>query len=397
MSEESYSRLIQRFRALRDILAYHDEFWRPAPFHEPRPAWCQRHPAFAAYLLAREDAEVSSLAMDNRALIDLAGRFVPALLALHELIDLPTQDTRLTADSIHHVRHVPGRKQEQIEAFAGSVGAVSAPLLEWCAGKGHLGRLLGGRWRQPVLSLEREGEFCAAGERLAAKVGVDQDFLTADALAADSARLLDGRHAIALHACGELHLALLRGAVARGVPALDLAPCCYYRITGEDYAPLNSDAGLALSRQELHLAVTETVTAGARERRQRDRAMAWKLAFMEFRAEQGVPRGRTFKPIPAAWYALGFSGWMARLAEREGIEMPELPVPDWRVWEARGWVRHGEVTRLELARLVFRRPLEVWLALDRTLFLARHGYRVCLAEFCARALTPRNLLISARL
>ena len=77
--------------------------------------------------------------------------------------------------------------------------------------------------------------------------------------------------------------------------------------------------------------------------------------------------------------------------------MPELPVPDWRVWEARGWVRHGEVTRLELARLVFRRPLEVWLALDRTLFLARHGYRVCLAEFCARALTPRNLLISARL
>jgi hypothetical protein len=290
---------------------------------------------------------------------------------------------------------VPGRKQDQIESFAGCVGEVSAPLLEWCAGKGHLGRLLGGRWRQPVLSLEREDALCAAGEHLAAKVDVDQEFLRADALSKNSARHLVGRHAVALHACGELHLALLRGAVARGAPAIDLAPCCYFLIAGEDYTPLNSDAGLALNREELHLAVADTVTAGAHDRRQRDRAQAWKLAFIEIRAAGGVPRAATFKPVPAAWYRLGFAEWMRRLAAREAVPLPESP--DWSAREAEGWARHREVLRLELARLAFRRPLEIWLALDRALFLARRGYRVSLTEFCARRVTPRNLLISARL
>lgn len=396
---ESLTQLIRRFHALRDILTAHESLWRPAPFHAPRPAWCERHPDFAAHLLALDDDSVTALAADNRALIELAGRFLPALQALRGLIDLPLLDARLATDSVHHARHVPGRKQAQIEAFAGAIGVVAAPLLEWCAGKGHLGRLLGGRWRQPVSSLERDAGLCAAGERLAAKAGVEQAFLRADALADDSASHLDGRHAVALHACGDLHLALLRGAVARGSLAVDLVPCCYYRIADTDYTPLNPDAGLILSRDELHLAVTETATAGAGERRQRDRAMAWKLAFVELRAARGVPRGRTFKPVPAAWYGLGFAAWMERLAEREGIDLGEpLNWPlNWPAWEAKGWLRQSEVIRLDLARLVFRRPLEVWLALDRALFLARHGYRVRLAEFCDRALTPRNLLISARL
>jgi hypothetical protein len=395
----SLADLIARFHALRDLLSMHAGLWRPAPFHAPRPAWCERHPDFVAHLLSLEDDQVAALASDKRSLIDLAGRFIPTLQALRDLIDLPVLDARLAADNVHHARHVPGRKQAQIEAFAGAIGAVAAPLLEWCAGKGHLGRLLGGHWRQPVLSLELDDGLCAAGERLAAKTGVGQAFLRADALSDDSASHLGGRHVVALHACGDLHLALLRGAVARGALAVDLAPCCYYRIADTDYTPLNPDAGLALSREELHLAVTETATAGARERRQRDRAMAWKLAFVELRAERGVPRGRTFKPVPAAWYGLGFAAWMERLAEREGIDLrgpPDRP-PNWPAWEAKGRLRQREVMRLDLARLVFRRPLEIWLALDRALFLARHGYRVRLAEFCDRALTPRNLLISARL
>jgi hypothetical protein len=393
--EQSPASLVRRFHGLRDILSAHDALWRPPPFHQLRPAWCEVHPDLSGFLLALEDGEAEMLAADHRALIDLAGRYIPELLGLHDLIDLPVLDARLPPGSAHHIRHVPGRKQGQIEAFAGSVGEVAAPLLEWCSGKGHLGRLLGGHWRKPVLSLEWDAELCSAGEHLAAKAGVAQTFLRADVLDEDAEWHLDGRHAVALHACGDLHMALLRGAVARSVPAIDLAPCCYYRIAGTDYVPLNPDAGLSLSRNELHLAVTETATAGARERRQHDRAMAWKLAFLELCADEGIPRGRTFKSIPASWYALGFDAWVERLATREGIALPKRV--DWPAAEAKGWSRRREVMRRELARMVFRRPLEVWLALDRALFLARRGYRVRLAEFCGRAVTPRNLLISARL
>ncbi len=388
--------LLARRTGLEALLLAGQPLWRPAPFHELRPAWCADHPGYAAHLLGLEDAAVERLAGDNGALMALAARFLPALAPLADRTALPRLEPPPVVAQPREDRHVSGRKLAQIRAFAGGVGPLAAPALEWCAGKGHLGRLLAGP-REPdaageVLSLEIDPDLCAEGARLAQRARVKQTFRIGDALAAESVPLLAGRHAVALHACGDLHLALLRGAVERQSPALDLAPCCYYRIAAPRYEPLNPDAGLALSRDELHLAVTETVTAGARDRRQRDRALAWKLAFLEWRAEQGVARTRTFKPVPAAWLGQGFAAWLARLAAREGLPEPGHD-PD---REALGWRRLAEVRRLELARLAFRRPLEIWLALDRALYLARHGYRVRLAEFCDRDLTPRNLLISAR-
>jgi len=54
-----------------------------------------------------------------------------------------------------------------------------------------------------------------------------------------------------------------------------------------------------------------------------------------------------------------------------------------------------EVSALDLVRFLFRRPLEIWLALDRALFLQEQGYQVELGTFCPRHATPRNILIVA--
>ena len=341
------------------------------------------------------DEAVRNLADDATALIDQLARWIPELAALGVLIRLPVLAPVEVADVPERLlAQVPGRKQAQILAFAEAVGEIRRPMLEWCAGKGHLGRLLAWRQAQPVTSLEWAPDLVQAGEGLAQRRGLAQRFVCADALAPHAARYLAGRHAVALHACGDLHLAMLRGAVAQGCPALDLAPCCYYRIARSEYQPLCADAGLSLSRDELHLAVTETVTAGKRDRRLAEQAQAWKLAFVEWRTRAGTPREKTFKPVPAAWLGLGFADWMRRLCEREGVPMPQAA--DGPDLEALGWRRAAEVRRLERVRLAFRRPLEVWLALDRAVFLERRGYRVRLSEFCERGVTPRNLLISAR-
>jgi hypothetical protein len=388
--------LTTRFHRLRDLLAAYEGLWRPSPFHAPRPAWCERYPRLTARLLGLTDADLVPLAADGHALIQMLAAHVPGLAGLHELIALPTAEARAgAAPPVRLLAHVPGRKQAQITAFADAVGEVTHPLLEWCAGKGHLGRLLAWRQPHPVTSLEIDPALVEAGQALARRAGLDQHFVGADVLAPGAVHHLAGRHTVALHACGDLHLALLRGAVQAKPPALDLTPCCYYRTARTHYQPLNADAGLALSRDELHLAVTETVTAGRRDRRRAETAAAWKLAFLEWRAAAGVPRDRSFRPVPEAWLGLGFRGWMERLCLRESLPPPSGP--DEAGLEAAGWRRQAEVRRLDLVRLAFRRPLELWLVLDQALFLERNGYRVRLGEFCERGLTPRNLLISARL
>ncbi|ALP41550.1 hypothetical protein WL1483_2131 [Aeromonas schubertii] len=64
-------------------------------------------------------------------------------------------------------------------------------------------------------------------------------------------------------------------------------------------------------------------------------------------------------------------------------------------WLAVGRERSAQVLRMELVRHLFRRPLELWLVLDRALRLEEEGYRVEIGEFCERPLTPRNILIRA--
>ena len=46
---------------------------------------------------------------------------------------------------------------------------------------------------------------------------------------------------------------------------------------------------------------------------------------------------------------------------------------------------------------VFRRAIEMWLVLDRVLYLEAAGYQVQLTTFCQKSLTPRNILIQAEL
>lgn len=59
--------------------------------------------------------------------------------------------------------YMPGRKQAQIEAFTACLPAHRGPYLEWCAGKGHLGRLVSLHRQAEVLSLELQAPLCEEG------------------------------------------------------------------------------------------------------------------------------------------------------------------------------------------------------------------------------------------
>jgi hypothetical protein len=217
-----------------------------------------------------------------------------------------------------------------------------------------------------------------------------------DVLAADARRDLEGRHAVALHACGDLHRALVTALVETGAPALDLAPCCYDRTAAPVHRPLSDAADLPLDRLALRLAVTDMATGGARDRRRWRTEQTWKLAYKQLRRTLGGPAfSAGIAPVPRHWLERGFEGWCRALLQREGLEVP-ASVP-WETLLREGDRLRGEFDRLNLVRLGFRRALECWLVLDLALFLDAQGYTVALRRFCPASVTPRNLLLSARL
>lgn len=380
----------ERLRQLEALLAAGRDFWHPQPFRILRPDWCERWPALAAELLALPEEEIACLNDDGAAARALLRRHWPEAAEIDPLLELPeAPKSPLNPLGAHWAWEIPGRKRDQIEAFAAAVRPVGAPLLDWCGGKGHLARLLALQWQVPASTLEINPALCADGEALGRRAGVRHDFFAADAL---TAAVPAGRHAVGLHACGELHRTLLRQ--AGDCAALDIAPCCYHHGVTSGYAPLSAQAKLALTRDDLRLAVTETVTASARQARQRDRDMAWKLGFDQLRRTLCDGEYRTFKSVPPAWLGQGFEHFCRCLAEREGFAIPAGT--DFNGLEAAGLQRQREVARYSVVRHAFRRPIEIWLALDMALALEEWGFEAQLAVFCPRRLTPRNLLLSAR-
>ncbi|QID19755.1 methyltransferase [Nitrogeniibacter mangrovi] len=387
--------LLDRFLALQDVLAAHEDLWRPQPFRGRDLPWRVQRPALAAAVDALGATQVAALEADPDALMAWLGTQVPALADLPMQVALPAMPRRMLAPTGPHFDwSIPGRKRAQIEAFAEHVTTDRAPVLEWCAGKGHLGRRLALAEAVPVRSLEIDSALAAHCEALARRAGLDQQAVCADALVPDSRLHVADRHVVALHACGELHRTLVRHAADDAARGYSIAPCCYYRWAGEVYRPLSAQATLRLDEGALRLAVTETVTAAARDQTRSRREQAFKLGFVALRAALTGTPYRSFKPVPPAWAREGFEAFCRRLAGREGVTLPDGL--DWRHWEAAGWRRQDEVARDALVRHALRRALEVWLVADLALALETAGFETRVGVFCPRHLTPRNLLIDAR-
>lgn len=384
-----------RFQALDAFLIEHQGLWKPRPFTHRQLPWETEHPDLAQWLRQRSltDAETSH----NQPHDLLAPAPFPQLAA--QARQLSAVD-KLPAPPLAPARHrlnvdVPGRKWDQIEAFGAALQFKQVPThwLDWCAGKGHLGRRLLQNG-QALTCLEYDPALIAAGQALSDHHGLPVTHRLQDVMADVS---INREHTpVALHACGDLHVRLLQLASTAGCQQLALAPCCFNRINADAYQPL-SNAGrasrLKLSIDDLGLPLSETVTAGKRVRLQRDTSMARRLGFDQLQRElRGVDEYLPTPSLPANWLEKPFADYCRELAHLKGLSTAEQ---DWTALEAYGWRRLAEVRNLELMRGLFRRPLEVWLVLDRALYLEENGYKVQVGTFCEPALTPRNLMVLA--
>lgn len=393
----------ERFQQLDAWLARYQPVWRASPFTRHKLPWEQDWPELAAWLRSR------SLAQAEQAHTQLAALHAPAPFAelLSESLALSAVPdwSDAAADPLWPEqlgRHIPGRKWQQISRFAAALQhrwpQPAGHWLDWCAGKGHLGRVLAWQGGQPLTCLERDPRLNQQGRALSRALQLSAAHIDCDVMTAQAWQHLRADHSlVALHACGQLHMTLLEQAANAGCAQIALSPCCYNRIAGDRYRPLSrlaQQSRLQLSKADLGLPLQTTHTAGQRSRRLRDQSMAWRLAFDLWQREV---RGQdVYLPTPSrpeSAMQQGIAAFCNDLAAHHGL--PPAPAAEWARREARGWQRLAEVRNLELVNGLFRRPLEVWLMLDRALYLQERGYRVQLGLFAPAHLTPRNFLLLA--
>lgn len=383
--------LLDQFAALDRFLVDYRHLWQIDPFHlvDYPAGWA---PELVQWL---EQQPLDTLANVAPGQFEGAPGALPSPVRWRAVTRVPERWLPTRIDDRFFSQHIPGRKWQQIQYFAGATPMPEGAVLEWCAGKGHLGRLIAHTSGQPVTSLEWQSALCKAGNALALQKQSEQRFVCADVLSTGIETHFAHHHtAVALHACGDLHLNLIRHWPARGV--LACAPCCYHlSSTPEPQSEAGKRSALGLRARDLHLPLQEFVTGGAGSRRLRDRQLLWRMAFDTWqRAHRGVDE---YLPLPTIKTSqlndsvLAFFQWAA--VEKGLVLAPEFePAP----WMAKARARVERVRRMEWVSHWFRRPLELWLVLDRALLLEQKGAAVEVVAFCPYHLTPRNLLIIAK-
>jgi hypothetical protein len=369
-------------------------FWSPRPFCA-EPPWLERESSLVAWLLARSENDLEalepSLEVARETIHARLGALVRDGMALAQLDPLPA---RTIPPSGARAYGVPARKWIQLQSFVPRL--VPATFVDWCAGKGHLGRTIASSWSLSGTALEIDPRLVRAGEMLAARQRVALDFRSVDVHdpALDTSIVRD-RSLVALHACGDLGDRALQVASAAGAKHVAWAPCCFHRGRArfEPWARESQVLG-QLTAEELRLPTTDETVASPRTRWLRRTAMAYRLGLDHLRAEaSGEAAYASLPSVSDSWLRDGFETFCRRMAARFAVPLPRAP--DWQHAERIGRERTGRARRLGLVRAAFRRPLEVWLALDRAVWLADGGFAVEVGTFCERAITPRNVLVSA--
>ncbi|MFA0085906.1 methyltransferase [Vibrio sp. 10N.261.51.F12] len=391
----------QQFELVTQLLKQHQCYWRTDPFYQvidDHVSWQDNNADLLTWLLSLSHQQIAEYKSDP---LRLTAALIPWLPDAHKLSGL-TVPHRLTHARCTNLPRglevgIPGRKLDQITSLSQVCLADhhGSQWLEWCSGKGYLGRLLASQSRQTVTSFEFQSVLCELGQDEANKLALPMTFVQGDAFHPDSDKVFDGKqHAVALHACGDLHVTLIEHAVRHHLPAVTLSPCCYHLIRDEHYRPMSQQARhdtLQLSKQELRIPLQETITGGERVRRHREQEMTFRLGFDALCRELALSEGYISIPsIKKSMLAEGFGAFCLWAANQKSLQLPSV---NYEHFEQIGHERYWKMEALSLIQGIFRRPLELWLALDKALYLEEHGYQAEVFTFCEVTTTPRNLVI----
>ncbi|MGF1762729.1 methyltransferase [Aliivibrio kagoshimensis] len=392
--------MLNHFHSLDSILFKHRTLWQLSLYSHLDYPWRDTLPQLCDWLDEMSDEQLNQYKNDPQRLSSAITPWITEADALYRLTQVPSAALHPVATPRGIDCGIPGRKWQQIEAFVAAVDNQSEHWLEWCAGKGYLGRLLSAQHpRRKVTSVEWQSTLCADGQTYADLHQLNMQFVQADALKKETQQyIIQDQHAVALHACGELHTQLLQSVVVTEAKQVSISPCCYHLISHEHYCGLSTAAQetqLTLTKRDLRLPLQETVTAGKRTQRHRITEVTYRLGFDALQRTLFEPS--EYMPVPSIKKSLlanGFEAFCYWAAKQKGLTLPSDI--DFNYWLVQGTGRLKLVDRMDLVQLVFKRPLEMWLVLDRALYLQESGYDVKVATFCQRQFTPRNIIISAK-
>ncbi len=401
-------KLTETFNELSLVLNQYRAYWHFVPFDVlSHSDWPWQNDELNQWLEQIDSGLVKAIDSDYDLQKQYFAGYFPKLFELLDSISVAPMlskreniSAQLNSD---FKKGIGQRKWQQICLLSQGLAELKLPVTEWCAGKGHLGRVLARQHNQAVVSIEWQQPLCQKGTELAEKFELDQRFIHANVLKDTRTLISKNQHVVALHACGDLHLNLLSRVAQVKPERLTLSPCCYHLTQAQTYQPqseLGQSSDLKIDKSILKLAIKAQLAPDDKVTQDRRNAVARRLAYQAIRADiTGEQSYRSLPSLNKSILTCEFSDFVKWALSHQTIQISDEQFNqlDFNYYLNIGHQLAFKAQKLELVRHLFRRALELWLVMDKALYLGELGYQVSLNEFCKPDITPRNLLIEAHL
>ncbi len=337
-------------------------------------------------------------------------------LKLEELTQLPKSPSYppMPEDHWTWLNTIP-KKQHEIRKLAPHIHALyekhqPEALLDIGGGVGLLAQSLNNHYGHKVISVDMNTEFQKIGEvrqkknsrhpgnpvtYLNFKVSEDSPF----------SKLFEHKLLpVGLHTCGKLALDMIKISASKKVPALINFGCCYHTL--DENSDLQNLSAFARHNDPLFLNKFALTLACRAHKKMSEKDYDFKILVKRYRYaihillhdSYGIPDMLGLGNSQAKLYASPFSDYA-----REQFKRIDLPL------------RHSdeelnqffndpnlqllikEMLAGGLIRNALGRALELYLLLDRAIYLDEQGYEVMVSEFFDEEISPRNIGLSAQL
>jgi hypothetical protein len=198
---EQFAQLDQRLESTR-------QWWQFAAFHPMQSRWPNLAPELHQQLEKLRLGYPGFDEADGLELQPLLNDYIPELAGLKSLANVNRNELTAYAPDVHWQYQIAGRKWLQISRFVPHVPE-QQHLLEWCAGKGHLGRLAASQGALSLTSVEWQANLCEKNQQLNERLALDSRYCVSkvvqrDVMSDELDALFQQQHfALALHACGD--------------------------------------------------------------------------------------------------------------------------------------------------------------------------------------------------
>ena len=376
------------------LLIENRSLWSFHPFTQEVHSWECDYPEASDFLRSWTPEEVEHFEMCPQNHPEAPSSILDIFSRCQEYTNLPIMYDSSFSCSKQLLLNIKERKRHQLIPFISCIQDPCLNYVDWCCGKGHLGRMLASIFGANIVGIENNLQVIEKGRSLAPQ---KQVFIECDVFHNDIPDFQGGM--VALHSCGSLLTKAMEQVFEQDLQECFLVSCCYHKINEEFYVPM-SETGkkqhVCFTKKELRLPSTLEHHASKKSKRRRRADMRYRLSIDYILQEIGFHSSYTsFPPVPDFWKDLSFQEYVDQVWARENY--PSISKINVKNMEEKGREQLRIIRALSSFRSMFGRVLEVWINTDRALWLQEKGYNVTLGICMPKSASPRNIAIQAKL